>query len=123
MKVRNAELGEAAFLARLWYEGWQSAHAAIVPEALARARTRESLAERMMAAIADVRTIGPIGAPLGFALLKGDEVNQLYVAGGARGAGVGTALNCRRRAAIVGPRHRNRVACLRHRERSGGGVL
>ena len=92
MTTRPADPSETGALARLWYDGWQDAHAAILPPALARARTRESFAERMAAALADVRVIGPQGAPLGFAMLKGDELNQFYVASEARGAGVAAAL-------------------------------
>ena len=71
---------------------WQDAHAAILPPALARARTRESFSERMVSTLADVRVIGPQGAPLGFAMLKGDELYQFYVASEARGAGIAAAL-------------------------------
>lgn len=91
-RVRRAEPGDAAPLARLWHDGWQDAHAAIVPEALALARTRTSFFQRMEAALDDVRAVGPVGAPLGFSLLKCDELNQLYVMAAARGAGVGSAL-------------------------------
>ena len=92
MTARLADPSETGALARLWYDGWQDAHATILPPALARARTRESFAERMAAALADVRVIGPQGTPLGFAMLKGDELNQFYVASEARGAGVAAAL-------------------------------
>ena len=92
MTTRPADPSETGALARLWYDGWQDAHAAILPPALARARTRESFAERMAAALADVRVIGPQGAPLGFAMLKGDELYQFYVASEARGAGIAAAL-------------------------------
>ena len=92
MTARSADPSETGALARLWYDGWQDAHATILPPALARARTRESFAERMAAALADVRVIGPQGTPLGFAMLKGDELNQFYVASEARGAGIAAAL-------------------------------
>ncbi|WP_239025121.1 GNAT family N-acetyltransferase [Rhodoligotrophos defluvii] len=36
--------------------------------------------------------IGPAGAPLGFYLLKGDELNQLYVGSEARGSGIASTL-------------------------------
>jgi GNAT superfamily N-acetyltransferase len=39
-----------------------------------------------------VRVIGPRGAPLGFSIVKGDELNQLFVASAARGTGVAAAL-------------------------------
>jgi GNAT superfamily N-acetyltransferase len=92
MTARPADPSETGALARLWYDGWQDAHAAILPAALARARTRESFAERMATALAEVRVIGPQGAPLGFAMLKGDELYQFYVASEARGAGMAAAL-------------------------------
>jgi GNAT superfamily N-acetyltransferase len=92
MNIRPVEPSEIGALARLWYDGWQDAHAAILPAALARARTLDSFTKRLAAALGDVRVIGPAGAPLGFCLLKGDELNQLYVAAEARGAGVAAAL-------------------------------
>lgn len=92
MTARPADPSEISVLARLWYDGWQDAHAAVLPAALARARTLESFVERMAAALADVRVIGPQGAPLGFSMLKGDELYQFYVASEARGAGIAAAL-------------------------------
>ena len=92
MTVRPAEPSETGVLARLWYDGWQDAHAAILPPKLAQARTLESFAERMAAALANVRVIGPRGAPSGFAILKGDELYQFYVASEARGTGTAAAL-------------------------------
>jgi GNAT superfamily N-acetyltransferase len=92
MNVRPAKPSEIGALARLWYDAWQDAHAAIVPAALARARTLESFAERLEAALGEVRVVGPVGAPLGFCMLKGNELDQLFVAAEARGAGVAAAL-------------------------------
>ena len=92
MQVRRAKPDEVDRLARLWYDGWQDAHARIVPEALARTRTPDSFRERIEAALADLRVAGPPGAPVGFCLTKGDELYQLYVAAEARGTGVAAAL-------------------------------
>jgi len=92
VNVRRAERDEIDALARLWFDGWRDAHARILPEALTRARTLESFAERMKAALADVHVIGPLGAPLGLYMLKGDELYQFYVAAEARGKGVAAAL-------------------------------
>lgn len=39
-----------------------------------------------------VRVVGPPGAPLGFHMLKDDELYQLYVSAEARGKGVAAAL-------------------------------
>ena len=92
MIARWADPSEISVLTRLWYDGWQDGHAAVVPAALTRARTLENFAERMSAALADVRVIGRQGAPLGFSMLKGDELYQFYVASEARGSNVAAAL-------------------------------
>jgi ribosomal protein S18 acetylase RimI-like enzyme len=92
MKVRSAEQSEIGALTHLWYDGWQDAHANILPAELARLRTRESFEKRLETALADVRAIGPVGEPLGFCMLKGDELYQLYVSAQARGTGVAKML-------------------------------
>src|SRR5256885_278794 len=84
MAVRPAEAAEIDDLARLWHEGWHDAHGSLVPPAWARARSRLSFRERLAAPLADTRVIGPVGAPLGFFMLRGEELWQFYVA--ARGA-------------------------------------
>ena len=89
---RQALAEDLAPLARLWWQGWTDAHAAITPPALVRLRTLESFSERLAAALPQVRVIGPAGAPIGFRLIKGDELNQFYVAASARGTGVAAAL-------------------------------
>jgi GNAT superfamily N-acetyltransferase len=90
--IRSAEEGELDQLARLWYDGWQDAHARIVPAELVRRRTLESFRDRLRAALPDVRVAGSIGAPIGFSILKGDELYQLYVAAASRGSGVAATL-------------------------------
>lgn len=92
MQVRHAEEGEIDKLAKIWYDGWQDAHAEIVPEELKRDRTLESFGPRMRAMLANVGVVGPVGAPLGFYMVKDDELYQLYVSAEARGAGVAAAL-------------------------------
>jgi len=92
MEVRDAKEYEVDALAKIWYDGWQDAHAAILPEELKRIRTLESFAERMSAALATVRVAGPSGAPVGFHMLKDDELYQLYVSAQSRGLGVAAAL-------------------------------
>ena len=92
MNIRRAEPSESSALARVWYEGWRDAHLAILPEALARVRTLESFQERMGARLDETRVAGAPGVPLGFYMLKDDELDQLYVSAEARGAGVAAAL-------------------------------
>ncbi|MEL6265412.1 MAG: GNAT family N-acetyltransferase [Pseudomonadota bacterium] len=83
---------DLAPLATLWHQAWHEAHGALVPAVLVRARTRESFADRLPAMLARIVVAGPEGAPLGFAAIEGDEMNQLFVAPGARGTGVAAAL-------------------------------
>lgn len=92
VKIRDADDTEIDQLAQLWYDGWQDAHAQILPAALARLRTYDSFRERLRAALPRIRVVGPPGAPIGFAILKDDELYQLFVAAAARGAGVAVAL-------------------------------
>lgn len=90
--VRRAERAEIDHLARVWYDGWQDAHAPIVPAELTRRRTLESFKHRLEAALPDIRVVGPAGAPVGFCIVKGDELYQLYVSPQARGSGLAAAL-------------------------------
>ena len=90
--VRSAEPNELERLADIWYRGWQDAHAAIVPPELTRLRTFESFGDRMEILLPTVRAVGPPGAPLGFHIVKDDELYQLYVSAEARGRGVAAAL-------------------------------
>jgi ribosomal protein S18 acetylase RimI-like enzyme len=92
MHVRAAEERDVDHLARVWYDGWQDAHARIVPAELARLRTLGSFRPRLLHALADTRVVGAPGAPVGFCMLKGDELYQLYVSAQARGSGVAAAL-------------------------------
>jgi len=90
--IRTAEGGEIDHLARLWHEGWRDGHGAIAPAGLVKVRTLESFAERLAAALADTFVAGPVGAPAGFFMLRGDEVYQFFVARPARGSGFATSL-------------------------------
>jgi len=90
--VRPADETELDELARLWFHGWQDAHAAIVPADLTRARTVESFAQRLGDLLLDTRVVGPIGSPVGFCIVKDDELYQLFVAAKARGSGIAAAL-------------------------------
>ncbi|MEP7064546.1 MAG: GNAT family N-acetyltransferase [Gemmatimonadota bacterium] len=92
LTVRRAEWSEVSALAQLWYESWQDGHAGLLPEALHRSRTLENFHQRMEAHLDEVRVVGPIGAPLGFTMLRHDELYQLFVSAEGRGTGVATAL-------------------------------
>jgi len=92
IKVRAAEDLDIERLAEIWYHGWLDAHAEILPEALKRVRTLESFTPRLKDLLLNVGVVGPVGAPVGFYMLKNDELYQFYVAAEARGTGVAAAL-------------------------------
>lgn len=92
MHIRPAENSEVERLARIWFDGWQDAHAEILPEELRRVRSLESFEQRMRDGLANTRVAIIEGAPVGLCVMKGDELNQLYVAAGARGTGAAQAL-------------------------------
>lgn len=90
--IRDPQIHEVDALAELWHSGWQDAHAGIVPAELARHRTLDNFRERMRAHLAEVRVAARDGVVLGFTLLEADELNQFYVAAGARGTGLAAEL-------------------------------
>ena len=92
MDVRAAEEEEIGHLAKIWYQGWHDAHAQIVPAELTRLRTLESFRDRLQAALPNVRVTGPPGEPVGFCIVKGEELYQLFVSSPSRGSGVAAAL-------------------------------
>jgi GNAT superfamily N-acetyltransferase len=92
VNVRPAAHSELDQLAKIWYDSWQDAHSAILPAEFARMRTLESFRERLQAALPRVRVAGPVGTPLGFCIVTGDELDQLFVSAEARGTGVAADL-------------------------------
>ena len=92
MDVRAAEKAEIGHLAKIWYDGWHEAHAQIVPPELTRLRTLESFRDRLQAALPNVRVVGPSGEPVGFCIVKGNELYQLFVSAQSRGSGVAATL-------------------------------
>ena len=108
MSVRTAEPADLAPLALLWWRGWRDAHLPIVPKALAARSTLDSFIDRMAVTLPRIRVLGPVGAPFGFHMIRGDELQQLYVAEESRGAGVATLLmidaeHCLQQAGVATP--------------------
>jgi GNAT superfamily N-acetyltransferase len=92
MQVRSADAAEIDHLARLWYDVWHETPAPLQPPELTRLRTLESFRERLQAALPNIHAAGPFGAPVGFYVLKGEELYQLFVSSEARGSGIAAAL-------------------------------
>ena len=92
MQVRSAGANEVDHLARLWCDSWHETHAPLSPLELTRLRTLASFRDRLQTALPNVYVAGPVGAPLGFCALKGEELYQLFVSPEAHGSGVAAAL-------------------------------
>ena len=92
LTLRDATSADLEALLPIWYDGWQDAHASIVPAGLRRMRTMANLRERLPAMLPRARVAEVDGRPAGFCVLKGDELDQLYVSAAARGTGVAAAL-------------------------------
>ena len=90
--VRSALQSEIDQIGTVWYDAWQDAHAAITPPELRRVRTLDSFRTRIRDGLAAVRVVGPPNAPVGFCMIRGDELYQLFVAAAARGTGAAAAL-------------------------------
>jgi GNAT superfamily N-acetyltransferase len=90
--LRDAQPMEIDRLAHIWYEGWQDAHASLVPDELKRLRTRESFRERLAQRLANTRVAELDGEIVGFCTLRDDELYQLFIAAPARGTGIAAAL-------------------------------
>jgi ribosomal protein S18 acetylase RimI-like enzyme len=92
MVIRAAHDDDLDRLATIWFQGWRDGHLAIVPAALARLRTLVSFRERLSTALAETRVAITGDQVVGFVILKGDEIYQLFVAAEARGTGIAAAL-------------------------------
>ena len=90
--IRDAVEADIDLMARLWFDGWQDAHAEVLPAELRRVRTLDSFRERLLAGLSAVRVAENAGQIVGFAMLKGDELYQFYVTASSRGTQVAPAL-------------------------------
>ncbi len=86
--LRDACPADVPVLAQIWYDGWQDGHAGLVPEKLARNRTLESFAGRLMDGLPQVRVVELETGVAGFHMILDDELNQFFLAAAARGRGV-----------------------------------
>jgi ribosomal protein S18 acetylase RimI-like enzyme len=90
--LRDLEPTDLPVMARVWYDGWHEAHAAIVPPALTAMRTLEDFERRLASRMDRVRVAQTAGVVLGFAIVEEDELYQLFVGTEGRGKGVAQRL-------------------------------
>jgi ribosomal protein S18 acetylase RimI-like enzyme len=90
--LRKATSTDAAAVARIWHVGWQDGHLGHVPAELLPYRHEEQFVSRARKRIGDTWVAVAGGETVGFVVVKGDEVEQLYVDRAARGTGVAAML-------------------------------
>jgi GNAT superfamily N-acetyltransferase len=116
MQLHDARAEDIAALAALWHEGWHVGHADVVPAALVERRTLAEFTGRLEEHRARVRVAWQGDVMAGFFMLKGDELEQFYVAGAMRGQGVAADLMAKAEAALgKGPKW---LACSVGNERA-----
>lgn len=91
-ELRPAVAADADAVADLWSAGWRDAHEGRVPQALVEVRTAESFRRRARDRVEDTVVATLDGTVVGFVMVAGDEVDQVYVAREQRGTGVAGAL-------------------------------
>lgn len=92
VRLRPAVAADVPSVARIWREGWGDAHLGNVPASLVDVRTPVSFAERARDRLADTIVAVRDGDVVGFVMVDGGEVDQLYLDRSGRGAGVGAVL-------------------------------
>ncbi|WP_458244001.1 N-acetyltransferase family protein [Streptomyces sp. MAI_2237] len=90
--LRPATAADVPAVAAIWRTGWRDGHLGHVPDELVALRTPESFTARAAERVVDTVVAVAGGEVAGFVVVVGDEVEQLYVAAGHRGAGVAGAL-------------------------------
>jgi len=104
--IRPATAEDMAAVADLWHVGWHDGHAGHVPEGLTRARTLEAFHQRTPSRVADTTVaVSDAGELLGFIMVAGDEVEQVFVGRPARGTGLAARLLAEAEHQVADSRH------------------
>jgi GNAT superfamily N-acetyltransferase len=90
--VRPAVPNDAPAIAEIWHLGWRDGHIGYVPDELMTVRTEESFRTRAAQRVGDTTVAVIDGQIAGFVMVVGEEVEQVYVSGHHRGAGVADLL-------------------------------
>lgn len=91
-QLRAAAPADVEVIATIWHEGWRDGHLGRVPDSLPEHRRLEDFRRRVPPRLAGT-TVAVAGTDVaGFVTVKGDEVEEIFVARGARGSGAADAL-------------------------------
>ncbi|GEP35099.1 hypothetical protein NSZ01_28670 [Nocardioides szechwanensis] len=90
--VRPATDDDVETIAEIWERGWHDGHDGHVPDELTAVRTTESFRERAAERVPQTRVAVVAGEIAGFVVVHDAELEQVFVAGEHRGAGVAQEL-------------------------------
>jgi GNAT superfamily N-acetyltransferase len=92
MMLRPARPEDMAPVADIWHRAWHVAHPGHVPEGLTAGRTLDAFHERTPGRVADTTVAEVEGVVVGFTMVSGDEVEQVFVDPDRHGTGVAAPL-------------------------------
>jgi GNAT superfamily N-acetyltransferase len=92
LEVRRPTVEDLPAIVRIWQEGWADAHVGHVPPGLLRFRHHAHFAALAHDRLAAMWVTGPADTVAGFVVVKGDEIEQLYVDRPSRGTGLAATL-------------------------------
>jgi ribosomal protein S18 acetylase RimI-like enzyme len=90
--LRPARAADIEAIATLWYRAWLDAHEPLVPAAALELRHFASFRVRVPERVAGTTVATAESLVVGFVTVRGDHVEQLYLAAPMRGSGVARAL-------------------------------
>jgi ribosomal protein S18 acetylase RimI-like enzyme len=105
--VRKATPNDVAAVARIWHIGWADGHLGHVPPELVPYRNEAQFVSRARERVECTWVAESHGETVGFVVVKGDEVEQIYVDREARGTGVAAMLLRKAEAEIRTAGHRH----------------
>jgi len=91
-RIRPATADDVEAVAAIWTPGWRDGHLGHVPDELLEHRGLGAFRERAAQKVGRTRVAEVDGVIVGFTILDGDEVDQLYVDASARGTGIAAQL-------------------------------
>jgi ribosomal protein S18 acetylase RimI-like enzyme len=92
MTLRPARPEDMAAVADIWHRAWHVAHPGHVPDGLTAGRTLEAFRERTPSRVADTTVAELDARVVGFTMVDGDELEQLFVDPDLHGAGIAAPL-------------------------------
>jgi GNAT superfamily N-acetyltransferase len=90
--VRKAAAGDIGVVTRIWHLGWLDGHLGHVPPELLPHRQEEQYLSRARDRLDSMWVAESHGQIVGFVVVKGNEVEQIFVDRAARGTGIAAML-------------------------------